>query len=79
MLTGHVLPKLTNMSHIIHKVAFGPEYPGQVNPLDGFTRVNRPGDVPRAYKYFLKVGAVSWQCQQQERCEYSWAGTSARR
>lgn len=23
------------MSHIIHKMSFGPPYPGQVNPLDG--------------------------------------------
>lgn len=55
MLTGHVLPRLTNMSHIIHKVSFGPEYPGQVNPLDGFKRVNGLDDTPHAYKYFLKV------------------------
>jgi hypothetical protein len=55
MLTGHVLPRLTNMSHIIHKVSFGPEYPGQVNPLDGFKRIVGPDDAPQAYKYFLKV------------------------
>eukprot|EP00879_Flechtneria_rotunda_P003130 GHRR01003351.1.p1 GENE.GHRR01003351.1~~GHRR01003351.1.p1 ORF type:complete len:673 (+),score=232.53 GHRR01003351.1:391-2409(+) len=55
MLTGHILPKLTNMSHVIYKVAFGPEYPGQVNPLDGFSRISQPGEVPKAYKYFLKV------------------------
>jgi hypothetical protein len=55
MLTGHVLPRLTNMSHIIHKVSFGPEYPGQVNPLDGFKRINGPNDAPHAYKYYLKV------------------------
>ncbi len=24
-----------NVSHTIHKLAFGQEYPGQVNPLDG--------------------------------------------
>lgn len=56
MLTGHVLPKLTNMSHIIHKVAFGPEFPGQANPLDGFHRITKEGEILRAYKYFLKVG-----------------------
>lgn len=55
MLTGHVLPKLTNMSHIINKVAFGPEFPGQLNPLDGFNRITQEGDILRAYKYFLKV------------------------
>lgn len=55
MLTGHVLPKLTNMSHVINKVAFGPEFPGQVNPLDGFNRITKDGDILRAYKYFLKV------------------------
>ncbi|KAF8056116.1 ergic3 [Scenedesmus sp. PABB004] len=55
MLTGHVLPKLTNLSHVITKVAFGPEFPGQVNPLDGFVRLAAPGEAPAAYKYFLKV------------------------
>lgn len=55
MLTGHVLPRLTNMSHVIHKVSFGPEFPGQVNPLDGFKRINGPNEDPHAYKYFLKV------------------------
>lgn len=24
-----------NMSHIIHQMAFGQRYPGQINPLDG--------------------------------------------
>lgn len=62
MLTGHVLPKLTNMSHVIHKVAFGPEFPGQVNPLDGFNRVAREGEALRAYKYFLKVWGVACCC-----------------
>jgi hypothetical protein len=57
MLTGHVLPKLTNMSHVINKVAFGPEFPGQANPLDGFNRVSKNGDILRAYKYFLKVSS----------------------
>lgn len=57
MLTGHVLPRLTNMSHIINKVAFGPEFPGQANPLDGFNRITKEGDILRAYKYFLKVCA----------------------
>lgn len=55
MLTGHVLPRLTNMSHVIHKVSFGPEFPGQVNPLDGFKRINGPNEDPHAYKYFLKI------------------------
>eukprot|EP00878_Enallax_costatus_P002501 GHUV01002681.1.p1 GENE.GHUV01002681.1~~GHUV01002681.1.p1 ORF type:complete len:518 (+),score=132.83 GHUV01002681.1:1664-3217(+) len=55
MLTGHAVPKITNMSHVIHKVAFGPEFPGQVNPLDGFMRITNAGDVPKAYKYFLKI------------------------
>jgi hypothetical protein len=60
MLTGHVLPRLTNMSHVIHKVSFGPEFPGQVNPLDGFKRINGPDDAPHAYKYFLKVRWQQW-------------------
>lgn len=30
LLSGHMVPRLTNMSHVIHKMAFGPEFPGQV-------------------------------------------------
>lgn len=50
------------MSHVIHKVAFGPEFPGQLNPLDGFQRINQPGSPPQAYKYFLKVSWALLTC-----------------
>ncbi len=47
------LPQVLNMSHIIRHLGFGPHYPGQSNPLDGYVRiVDRR---PHSYKYFLKV------------------------
>jgi hypothetical protein len=55
MLTGHVLPRLTNMSHVVNKLAFGPEFPGQVNPLDGTIRMAKEGGKLFAYRYFVKV------------------------
>jgi hypothetical protein len=55
MLTGHVLPRVRNMSHTVHRVAFGPSFPGQVNPLDGTRRVEAAGTGGHAYKYYIKV------------------------
>ncbi|GBG75102.1 hypothetical protein CBR_g19615 [Chara braunii] len=50
---------MINVSHHIHKVSFGPEFPGIVNPLDGFVRMldgrgNPPMD-SGTFKYFLKI------------------------
>ncbi|GBG66871.1 hypothetical protein CBR_g72627 [Chara braunii] len=50
---------MINVSHLIHKVSFGPEFPGLVNPLDGFVRLldgrgNPPMD-SGTFKYFLKI------------------------
>ncbi|BDA44520.1 Endoplasmic reticulum-Golgi intermediate compartment protein [Coccomyxa sp. Obi] len=42
-----------NSSHIIHRVSFGPTYPGQVNPLDGAERILQKES--GTFKYFLKV------------------------
>lgn len=53
LLGGHHVPRVLNMTHIIRKVAFGPEFPGQINPLDGFTRAAT--DHFSSYKYFVKV------------------------
>lgn len=55
LLTGHVLPRLRNMSHTIHKVQFGPSFPGQVNPLDGAVRMEPATSGGHAYKYYIKV------------------------
>jgi hypothetical protein len=55
MLTGHVLPRLRNMSHTVHKCSFGPSFPGQVNPLDGTVRIEPQGSNGHAYKYYVKV------------------------
>jgi len=59
MLTGHVLPRVRNISHTVHRVSFGPSFPGQVNPLDGTQRIEPPGSGGHAYKYYIKVGGAS--------------------
>lgn len=53
LLGTHHVPKVSNLSHVVHRVGFGPAYPGQVNPLDGYSRVMT--DATYAFKYFLKV------------------------
>lgn len=53
LLAGHSIPHLLNMSHVVHHVAFGPDFPGQVRPLDGFTRILDTNFA--SFKYFLKV------------------------
>lgn len=53
LLGGHHIPKVLNMSHIIRHLGFGPHYPGQSNPLDGYVRI--VDGRPHSYKYFLKV------------------------
>lgn len=41
------------MTHTIQHLGFGPHFPGQLNPLDGYVRtVSRQ---PLHFKYFLKV------------------------
>ena len=42
-----------NMSHVVHSLAFGEEYPGQLNPLDG-AQVWQTGP-HLMYQYFVKV------------------------
>lgn len=58
-----------DMSHTIHRLAFGQEYPGMKNPLDGHKVRQKPlpfqtmeGNVPAggAYQYYLKVVPTSY-------------------
>eukprot|EP00271_Cylindrocystis_brebissonii_P022599 TRINITY_DN874_c0_g1_i1.p1 TRINITY_DN874_c0_g1~~TRINITY_DN874_c0_g1_i1.p1 ORF type:complete len:370 (+),score=50.40 TRINITY_DN874_c0_g1_i1:278-1387(+) len=46
-----------NVSHRIHRMGFGIDYPGRINPLDGFERFLQPNDLHSGgtFKYFLKV------------------------
>eukprot|EP00959_Pyramimonas_sp_CCMP1952_P376452 7885186-Pyramimonas_sp.AAC.2 len=44
-----------NVSHIIHTLSFGPEFPGAVNPLDGTDRIMKEDEGSGTFKYFLKV------------------------
>lgn len=53
LLGGHRIPKVLNMSHSIRHLGFGPHYPGQVNPLDGFSHIVK--EKAYTFKYFLKV------------------------
>mmetsp|Transcript_49667 Transcript_49667/g.94914 ORF Transcript_49667/g.94914 Transcript_49667/m.94914 type:complete len:344 (-) Transcript_49667:178-1209(-) len=48
-------PTRLNVSHVIHSMAFGPEYPGIVNPLDGTDRILQEDVGTGTFKYFLKV------------------------
>lgn len=54
LLGSHHVPKISNMSHHIYELSFGPHYPGLVNPLDGFERIVK-GPSFQAFKYFIKV------------------------
>ena len=52
-----------DISHTIHKLSFGEDYPGRENPLNGVivpkvNAHNREGKTG-AYQYFLKVQAPS--------------------
>jgi hypothetical protein len=55
MLSGHMLPAVRNMSHVVRHVSFGPRFPGQVSPLDGAARIEPAGAPGSVVKYFLKV------------------------
>lgn len=45
--------KHVNVSHIIHNLSFGPEYPGRHNPLDGTVRILH--DTSGTFKYYIKI------------------------
>jgi len=44
-----------NVSHTIHKMSFGADFPGVQNPMDGVARIMRPQDGQGMYQYFVKV------------------------
>jgi len=44
-----------NVSHVIKRLSFGEDYPGKVDPLNGFVRVVEKGENSGTYKYFLKI------------------------
>ena len=61
--------KSFDMSHTIHRLAFGAEYPGMKNPLDGHKVKQKPltythmeGNIPAggAYQYYVKVVPTSY-------------------
>eukprot|EP01027_Heterolobosea_sp_BB2_P002026 GEZU01003044.1.p1 GENE.GEZU01003044.1~~GEZU01003044.1.p1 ORF type:complete len:389 (+),score=137.51 GEZU01003044.1:121-1287(+) len=42
-----------NVSHVIHRLGFGEDYPGLKNPLDGASKIIEEGS--GLYQYFIKV------------------------
>jgi hypothetical protein len=57
-----------NVSHTIHKLSFGPEFPGEENPLDDFVRTVRKGEPTGTFKYFLKVRQPAAFARALARC-----------
>jgi hypothetical protein len=55
------------MTHSIKHLGFGPYYPGQLNPLDGYVRTVKKK--PYAFKYFLKVVPTEYYNRLGERGE----------
>ncbi|GFH29038.1 uncharacterized protein HaLaN_27629, partial [Haematococcus lacustris] len=53
LLGNHHIPKVLNLSHVIEKLSFGPSFPGQATPLDGYQRILERN--LSSFKYFLKV------------------------
>lgn len=53
LITAQPDVTVVNVSHSIHHLSFGDEFPGQVHPLDGVTRICTTGT--GTHKYFLKV------------------------
>eukprot|EP00201_Polytomella_parva_P003102 CAMPEP_0175079188 /NCGR_PEP_ID=MMETSP0052_2-20121109/24668_1 /TAXON_ID=51329 ORGANISM="Polytomella parva, Strain SAG 63-3" /NCGR_SAMPLE_ID=MMETSP0052_2 /ASSEMBLY_ACC=CAM_ASM_000194 /LENGTH=359 /DNA_ID=CAMNT_0016349459 /DNA_START=228 /DNA_END=1307 /DNA_ORIENTATION=- len=55
--SSHVphLQALTNISHVIKHLSFGPRVPGTQNPLDGEQFVSRQGEEVGSVKYYIKV------------------------
>jgi len=63
-LSPFIGEKPFDLAHTIHRLAFGQEYPGMKNPLDGHKERQKPlaltimeGNIPAggAYQYYLKV------------------------
>lgn len=53
-----------NVSHIIHDLSFGPEYPGIHNPLDGTSRIVQKGS--GTFKYYIKVVPTEYNYLSKE-------------
>lgn len=55
----HEHSRTLNASHIIHSLHFGPGFPGQVQPLDGVSRIDRKAT--GIDKYFLKIVPIEYR------------------
>ncbi|GAA0169171.1 hypothetical protein LIER_23714 [Lithospermum erythrorhizon] len=53
-----------NVSHIIHDLSFGPEYPGIHNPLDGTSRILRGAS--GTFKYYIKIVPTEYRYLSKE-------------
>lgn len=52
------------MSHTIHDLSFGPEYPGIHNPLDGTVRLLH--DTSGTFKYYIKIVPTEYRYISKE-------------
>jgi hypothetical protein len=53
-----------NISHSIHELSFGPQYPGRHNPLDGMSRMLRGAS--GMFKYYIKVVPTEYKYLSKE-------------
>ncbi|XP_044508984.1 endoplasmic reticulum-Golgi intermediate compartment protein 3 [Mangifera indica] len=53
-----------NVSHTIHDLSFGPEYPGIHNPLDGTVRLLH--DTSGTFKYYIKIVPTEYRYISKE-------------
>ena len=44
-----------NVSHVIKRLSFGDDYPGKVDPLNGFVRIIDAKEKSGTYKYFMQI------------------------
>lgn len=50
-----------NTSHTIHRLSFGRDYPGLVNPLDGTKKIAPPAVGSAMYQYFIKIVPTTYR------------------
>ncbi|KAK1393408.1 Endoplasmic reticulum vesicle transporter, C-terminal [Heracleum sosnowskyi] len=53
-----------NVSHVIHDLSFGPNYPGIHNPLDGTSRILRGAS--GTFKYYIKIVPTEYKYISKE-------------
>eukprot|EP00008_Paramoeba_atlantica_P007027 CAMPEP_0201489782 /NCGR_PEP_ID=MMETSP0151_2-20130828/23692_1 /ASSEMBLY_ACC=CAM_ASM_000257 /TAXON_ID=200890 /ORGANISM="Paramoeba atlantica, Strain 621/1 / CCAP 1560/9" /LENGTH=393 /DNA_ID=CAMNT_0047875475 /DNA_START=87 /DNA_END=1268 /DNA_ORIENTATION=- len=57
-----------NMSHTVHRISFGEDFPGNINPLDGVTKVSFD-EYSTTYTYFVKVVPTTYTSLEGEKIQ----------